>query len=149
MCWVPPRTACCAAMPASASSSAVAAWLRASRDAARRSLEQPRYRYGRCRRRVASMTAKSPTTRLGGGQERELRPPRQPLDARLLTAGGGTVDHRDRQRKLDGQPAGGVAARGTGAVARKPALEIDRPPGVEQAIAAAQQIHPGLGHAPT
>ena len=44
------------------------------------------------------------------------------------------------------QPAGGVAAAGAGAVAREPALEIDRLAGVERPVTTAQQIHPGVRH---
>ena len=48
--------------------------------------------------------------------------------------------------ELDGQPARRVTAREAGAMPGEPPLEVDRPTGVQRAVAAAQQIHPGLRH---
>jgi hypothetical protein len=84
-----------------------------------------------------------------GAEQRELCCARQALDACLFAASSRAVGHRHRKLELDWQPAGRVAAGDAGTVARKPALEIDCPTPVGRAVAAAQQIHPGLGHRTT
>jgi hypothetical protein len=84
-----------------------------------------------------------------GAEQCDLCCSRQALDAVHFAASSRAVGHRHRKLELDRQPAGRVAAGDAGTVARKPALEIACPTRVERAVAAAQQIHPGLGHRTT
>src|SRR6478672_5021155 len=92
----------------------------------------------------ASQGVKSRTR--GRLYQRQLGPAIERLDARLLAAGGAAIGHRDGQRELHGQPRAGVRARPPGGVPAQALVEIDGPARVERAVAAAQQIHPCLGH---
>ncbi len=77
----------------------------------------------------------------------QLVGPREALDPHLLAHCGAPVHHRPSGDQLDRQPAGGVARGLAGRVLGHALGSIVRPAGVERAVAAAQQVDPGLGHA--
>ena len=93
-----------------------------------------------------SLTAPATSARRRAAISASLPGAVEPLDARLLAHRRAAVGHRARHHELDGQARGRVAARPAGAVARQAALHVGAPARVERAVAAAQHVHPRLGH---
>ena len=75
--------------------------------------------------------------------ERELLGSREPLDSRLLAAGGRLVGQLDHGGQLHGQVPAGVSGTATRAVRLEALLDVEGPAAVEAAAAAAEQIDVG------